>query len=623
MNTLGTNRDRLLELDDVQRQKLLADHCLVTDSRRTRPRWFDGRFLAARDLANEQNYFLSRQADLGRAGGTGVIEGLQVSTVEHATTGAGLLRLSAGYGFTDTGEMLVLDESLDVDLTDIPTIQRLDTAFGLQAIPSEPGRTRTGLYVLALRAVEWTANPLAAYPTSLTGERTVQDGNIVEGIAVSLVPYADNASDSWARRRARVAREIFVACRDRGLASGTLPLALVALSANRIVWVDPYLVRRDAGAERPAGMDFGFGNRALREAQLLQYEHHLAEVLTVTRENAFEAGAWFDALPPVGRIPAHSVDADTLTQLFFPAAMTVELAFVPDDEIPAIIEESLLLPPLDLQADTATLAGLGAMILAALPRADFAPWYSKLGGRTLKLASPVRQLKGDTRTLGFSLNYLRDTGLALQPVAEAVTTAGDDWKQLLRKAQGRRLLWYVRRRHLPEESNIAGAAVDATDPGKIDRGGFLDSLKDDSALLKAYESIRSRKNSTLDELLGHLAEKRFVAQPALAKSILLAATSDPKAPVEEVVAALAPAANAEYGKGLSALAGGDSALGKSLAKDAVVSSGVLGEVDAIARAVPSAKRAEFAKELKEAAKKPSTLADSVAALRTKYTKATS
>ena len=187
INTLGTNRDRLLELDDAQRQKLIDDHCLVNDSRRTRPRWFDGRFLAARDLANEQNYFLLRQADLGSAGGTGVIEGLMVSEVTHDTTGAGFLRIAAGYGFTDTGEMVVLDEALDIDLTNIPELQRLDSAFGLQLVPTEPGRTRTGLFVVALRAVEWSANPIAAYPTSLTGERTVQDGNIVEGVAVSLV----------------------------------------------------------------------------------------------------------------------------------------------------------------------------------------------------------------------------------------------------------------------------------------------------------------------------------------------------------------------------------------------------------------------------------------------------
>src|SRR5512141_482611 len=56
---------------------------LVEDARRERPRWFDGRFLAARDLVREQQYFLTREADLGRAAGSGVATGLDV------TAGAG------------------------------------------------------------------------------------------------------------------------------------------------------------------------------------------------------------------------------------------------------------------------------------------------------------------------------------------------------------------------------------------------------------------------------------------------------------------------------------------------------------------------------------------------------
>ena len=53
---------------------------LVIDSQRTRPLWFDGRFLAATDLEREQDYFLQRQADLGQAAGFGVIHGLMVGT---------------------------------------------------------------------------------------------------------------------------------------------------------------------------------------------------------------------------------------------------------------------------------------------------------------------------------------------------------------------------------------------------------------------------------------------------------------------------------------------------------------------------------------------------------------
>ena len=71
LNTLASNRDQLLGLAIDDREQLINRDVLVGDPRRWRPRWFDGRFLAASDLQGEQNYFLTRQADLGRAGGSG------------------------------------------------------------------------------------------------------------------------------------------------------------------------------------------------------------------------------------------------------------------------------------------------------------------------------------------------------------------------------------------------------------------------------------------------------------------------------------------------------------------------------------------------------------------------
>ena len=67
---------------------LQNDGSLVIDSQRSRPYWFDGRFLAARDLQREQDYFLQRQADLGQAAGFSVIHGLWVDTPAANDTGA-------------------------------------------------------------------------------------------------------------------------------------------------------------------------------------------------------------------------------------------------------------------------------------------------------------------------------------------------------------------------------------------------------------------------------------------------------------------------------------------------------------------------------------------------------
>src|SRR4051795_6427521 len=140
----------LAEATALRRSGVLAEA-----PRRERPRYFDGRFLAARDLTKDQQYVLTREADLGRASGSGVANGLQVS----AGSGPSRLVIARGQGITPSGELVLLPSDLTVDLTDLPLAEQLSARFGLGRIPAAPLRSRTGLFVLALRPVEFTANP--------------------------------------------------------------------------------------------------------------------------------------------------------------------------------------------------------------------------------------------------------------------------------------------------------------------------------------------------------------------------------------------------------------------------------------------------------------------------------
>ena len=92
---------------------------VVLDSQLARPLWFDGRFLAASDLEREQNYFLQRQANLGRAGGFGVMHGLLVdqgtSSGQPAT--AETIVIHAGDGITPAGELVMLPSDLTIQLS--------------------------------------------------------------------------------------------------------------------------------------------------------------------------------------------------------------------------------------------------------------------------------------------------------------------------------------------------------------------------------------------------------------------------------------------------------------------------------------------------------------------------
>ena len=171
--TNGTAREPIAS---SQVQTLRDAGVLIEDHRRGRPRYFDGRFLAARDLIRDQQYFLTREADLGQAAGSGVATGLFVQEGGQPQT----LVVSSGHGVTPSGELVLLPRNIDVQLANLPVAEQLSARFGLSRLPQPPLRSRTGLFVLALRPVEFTANPIGAYPTSITGQRTVEDGDVIE-----------------------------------------------------------------------------------------------------------------------------------------------------------------------------------------------------------------------------------------------------------------------------------------------------------------------------------------------------------------------------------------------------------------------------------------------------------
>lgn len=499
------------EFDNLQRTGTV-----IIDERRHRPLYFDGRFLAARDLTREQNYFLVRQADLGRAGGSGVVSGLFVemgSTDKH-------IRISAGHGVTSSGESVVLPNTLTINLADIAETQRLDAAFGLLRIPRESARNRTGLFVVALRAVEFSANPIASYPTSVTGARTVEDGEIIEAVVVTLIPYPDQgAGDTLDMRRSRVAREIFVDRGVKGIPVGALPLAMIAIERGTVRWVDPFLVRREVGAEHGDVLGLGFAPRALREAHLLQYQHHLDEVLEQrkngNRGQSFPASEHFQSLPPAGLMPAATINTNDFTQKFFPAEVEVDVSFIPSDEIAALLEESLLLPPIDLTLDSEELESVSVLVLIPIERHRIRALKAELAAtevsanpltRPLKTAAPG--LVAKRRPLEALIRLPR---LPVQlPTPERIIDAV--WR---RELQDMATLFYVRRRNLNYRAEVVGVAM---------RIISNDVLRDTLVEERIKESGLSRKFTTIKKRASTEAVAEMTAllgSPKLAGSKLL------------------------------------------------------------------------------------------------------
>jgi hypothetical protein len=96
---------------------------------------------------------------------------------------------------------------------------------------------------------------------------------------VTLIPYPIEGDMRNADAvRARVEREVFMLGSRRTAPVAALPLAMVGLAGDAVLWLDPYLVRREIGLEHRDVLGLGFAPRALREAHLLQYQRRLAEI---------------------------------------------------------------------------------------------------------------------------------------------------------------------------------------------------------------------------------------------------------------------------------------------------------------------------------------------------------
>ena len=520
--TQGTSRE---QIDPADVAALRAHGVLINDARRERPRYFDGRFLAARDLIREQQYFLTREADLGRAAGSGVAAGLFVREGAEPQT----LELQAGHGSTPSGELVLLPRQVKVRLANIPVAEQLSARFGLSRQPAPPMRSRTGLFVLALRPVEFTANPIGAYPTSITGQRSVEDGDIIEGTAIVLVPWNDDgASDALQARRGRAARAIFTQGVERGVSANVLPLAMLALQNNTLVWIDEAMVRRELGADRGDIPGLGFAPRALRLAHLMQYQEHLQDVAARSNGGSFPASTYFPALPSAGPLPAGVINVADFTQNFFPAEIDVDFSIVPEDELPALVDEALALQAIDLSAPVESLDSTAVMILAPVPRHEWRAVVTRLSTVTTRLIKPAAPNLLAQRKPFEVLQQLRVPRPA-QGALDPSNASDAEWQRLARLPS----LWFVRRRHLAYRDDYTGVWQQVTGIDERATELALRSRLSELGLTKNLDAVL--KNATpaaASTIANLLASTKFSESPALTaaaigslRSAMSAATS--------------------------------------------------------------------------------------------------
>jgi hypothetical protein len=538
--TDGAARERIAAQDLAA---LRSAGVLVEDPRRQRPRYFDGRFLAARDLIRDQQYFLTRESDLGQAAGSGIAVGLFVRQGTEAQS----LAIAPGHGVTPAGELVLLPREMNIALADVAAAEHLSARFGLSRRPQPPMRSRTGLFVLGLRPVEFTANPIGAYPTSITGQRTVEDGDVVEATAVVLVPWNDDgAVDALEARRGQAAHAIFVAGLDRGMAASVLPLAMIALQNNTIVWIDEPMVRRELGADRADLPGLGFSPRALRLAHVLQHQRHLAEVLAAAGTRPFPAASRFPALPPAGPLPPGAINPADFTQSYFPAEIDVDFSIIPDDELPALIEDALALPPIDLTLPSEALDSSAVAILAPVPRNEWRAVTARLTSRVRPIRPAAPNLVAQRKPLE-TLLRLRPL-VPILPLPDPADPADAEWQRLARFPT----LWFVRRRQLADRADVTGASLrfgGVEDPGAIDR--VRDRLTNLGLAENLDRVLGNASPAAALEVTRLLASPRFADSPALTAATLgeLAARAEPAGSLDSATAVAVSSALTATGAG--------------------------------------------------------------------------
>ena len=566
---------------------------LILDDRRRKPLWFNGRFLEADALNQQQNYYIAKQEDIARLVGTGVESGLAV-TLDKETSAT--LTVSAGRGFTPSGKLVMLEDDIEVDISELEQIQALNLAFDVSQKPAQSLSNPSGIFVLGLRPVQYTGEPIASYPTDINERRSVEDSSWFEATAVSLIPYTDQgASNELVARRKHIANEIFFNASKKGQAAEILPLAIIAVNNGIIEWIDTHMVRRTLGVEQHELPGLGKSPRILREAHFLQYQQHLEDVLLLRKNTPFSAAEEFISLPPAGPMPLSALNIQDLSQNWFPAGIETELTIIPDDELYTLLEESFSMPPIDLGLLEEQYAGSPVAILMAVPRHKISALSQKLPS----LFNPLKSIAVDAVAGKTPVELLAELGIEQEDVSE-LESADDIWREALQDADVQ--LWYTRRRTVNFKTDIVSEPV-AVLNNEEDIEREVESVLEATETTELFQKINL--NSTITaraEIVNSLSKVR--TSPLVVRSAINEFSNIPLSEANTKINKLAALRVSErykvnqFGEGISRLQSITPEYDtEEVIRDSVVNSGSVPELDSLAKRLDTTQLQVFSNEL--------------------------
>jgi hypothetical protein len=207
------------------------------------------------------------------------------------------------------------------------------------------------------------------------------------------------------------------------------------------------------------------------------------------------------------------------TQNYFPAEIDAELAPIPDDELPALVDEALALPAIDLTVAPALLESTAVLVLAPVPRAE----WRAVNARLQQTASDpqTRQLlpaAANRLAARKPLEILQR--LRLPAPLPLPTDTSDPREREWARLAALPGLWFVRRRNLAYRDDLPGVAVrfagrdvalDDRIRRRLDTTGLLPQF--DALVERATPAVAAEASALLDT-------PRIAASPALTAAAL-------------------------------------------------------------------------------------------------------
>jgi hypothetical protein len=341
----------------------------------------------------------------------------------------------------------------------------------------------------------------------------------------------------------------------------------------------------------------------------------------------------------VGPLPASTLRFETqlgrltLLQSYFPPLVDCEFAFIPSDELAALVQESLALPAIDLRASDADLDHLSVLIVAPVTRQQL-----EAHKRTLQsVVTPVKAASAGLISKRSPLESLLRIGqpeLLIRPLPP--TTLSPDflaqaWQSAIDAARteanttmgGRGMFWYLRKRQLPYTAEISSAtlrlagsaaAIDAEVNVRAQVDGVLPRLSTITTRMPTLARAETANLLAAPRLAvsASAVNKVFATSDLLRRSVftalsLRADTTETGLGHDDVLDIARQFGDPRLGEGFDALVAAASDdiradLQTEVVVKAVADSGVAPLLDRAVRELPVIRHADFALQVRDAAK---------------------